>query len=53
MAGFKMAPEDILRNMEEHANVFNTPQVGSYQNYVFTAFQLNIAPAIKYAMREL
>jgi hypothetical protein len=52
MAGFKMAPEDLLHNMEEHANAFNTPRVGTYQNYAFTAFQLNIAPAIKYAMRE-
>ena len=52
IAGFNMGPEDLLKNMQDHADAFNTPRVGTYNNYAFTAFQLNIAPAIKYAIRE-
>jgi hypothetical protein len=46
MAGFLQAPKELRKNMEDHANTFNTPRVGSHENYAFTAMQLNIAPAV-------
>lgn len=52
ITGFKQAPEELWKRVEEHANACNIPQVGTYENFAFTAFQLNIAPAVKLSMRQ-
>lgn len=40
------APEDYMRQLEEHADMVNLPRVGVDENVAFPAIQANIAPAV-------
>ena len=42
------APEDYVRQLEEHADIVNLPRVGVDTNIAFPAIQANIAPAIAF-----
>lgn len=49
---FNQAPSDLVKNLQDHAEVSNVPEIGCKGNYMFTAEQLNQAPAVVREARE-
>ncbi|KAI0083196.1 hypothetical protein BDY19DRAFT_900659 [Irpex rosettiformis] len=38
-----MAPESLRRILESYAELINTPRIGTYENYMWSSYQLNLA----------
>lgn len=51
--GFKQAPSETFDVFEDHAKVTNVPEIGCRENHIFTAQQLNDAPAVLSEVGEL
>lgn len=45
MTGLRQGPQDLVENLERHADLINLPRIGSSDNFAFPNMQLNISPA--------
>ena len=45
MAALREGPEDLIENLERHADLIDLPRIGTNDNFAFPNMQLNIAPA--------
>lgn len=41
------APDKNVKPLQQHAEVTNIPRVGSEENFLFPAQQMNMAPAVR------
>lgn len=44
----RVAPQQLLKTLEENAEANNVPRIGVHDNIAFPAVQLNIAPAVSF-----
>lgn len=40
----KYSPESLRTILEAYAELVNTPRIGTYNNYMWPTYQLNMAP---------